>query len=460
MVQESIMFQEFLQIDKREASSFLINRLLEDEFFWKYEYMFSAFLKSSKDINPIILNYLYRLLPAFIRDDAVASYYISSFSDNIYQVIKKDKKLAKESLVGILARDLNSHSEQLSDKSIKKLQVLKNHLNVSIAIQKSEKENATPSTFGEKNLQEKLIIQFQMEESLKEKSIEELNKYFDKKAWSLNDKDIIFLVNYINKKNDFKVTGKLLTAMIQKEIIFDETYYRRLNFLVNLISCTQKQRVLFLVNIFIHSQNGWLSNFINQDSLKQAIVINKELALEYLSKGLEKKFNKIYYYTQSTANLIIAFEYAGLKKKDILSMYKRGFEFIEYRLPDQNNFKWEDLKDTHIDDMSNDEIAIVMILVKIKNLDSTVQKEIIMAIDYLLNYDESLLVKPFKWFFENIDYFPHMSIASIFELFLLYVDNKQDFFQTIKNDLTKATSLQNLSIQKNLNILLERINDV
>jgi hypothetical protein len=47
-------FKEFLQVDKKSASSFLISRFLKEDFFWKYEYMFSAFLKSSSHINPII----------------------------------------------------------------------------------------------------------------------------------------------------------------------------------------------------------------------------------------------------------------------------------------------------------------------------------------------------------------------------------------------------------------------
>ena len=133
-------FQNFLKVDKRKATIFLINRFLEDTYLWKYEFMFSAFLKNSKEINLITLNYLYRLLPTFIRDDDIASNYVSSFIDIVYKTIDKDKKVARQSLVNILERDLNSDREQLSYKSLKNLQVLKNILNVSIPIQKSEKK--------------------------------------------------------------------------------------------------------------------------------------------------------------------------------------------------------------------------------------------------------------------------------------------------------------------------------
>ncbi len=450
-------FQNFLEVDKRKATIFLISKFLDDTYFWKYEYMFSAFLKSSNHINPIILNYLYRLMPTFIRDDAIASNYISSFADNIYQTIDKDEKIARQSLVNILERDLNSHSEQLSHKSLKKLQVLKNILNVSIPIQKSEKEKAIPSTFGEKNLEEKLTIQFGITESLKEKNLEQINEYFDKQDRHLADKDLTFLLHYFNEKNDDKLIESILEPLITRKLIGDEYYYEKLRGSVNHIRCSVGLKTYLLVKIFVFSQGGWFENFLNKDALKDAVKLDKKQALSYLSEELFEKFKTIYYYSQSTANLIIAFEHAGLKKNNILSMYKIGFESIEYRLPDSNDFNWKSIEDKKLKDMSDDEIAIVMILVKSKNMDALVQKEVLSAINYLLNYQEPLLIKPLNWFFENINHFPDISIASMLELFLIYVDKKQVFFQTLKDDISKVRSLENLYISNCLNKLIESI---
>ena len=450
-------FQNFLEVDKRSATIFLISRFLDDTYFWKYEYMFSAFLKRSNYINPIILNYLYRLMPTFIRDDAIASNYISSFADNIYKTIDKDEKIAKQSLVNILERDLNSHSEQLSHKSLKKLQVLKNILNVSIPVQKSEKEKAIHSTYGEKSLEEKLTIQFGITESLKEKNIEEINKYFDKQDRHLTDKDLTFLLHCFNEKNDDKLIQSILESLITRKLIGDENYYEKLRGLVNHIRCSDELKTYLLVKIFVFSQGGWFENFLNKDALKDAVKLDEKQALSYLSQELFEKFKTIYYYSQSMANLIIAFEHAGLKKKHILSMYKRGFESIEYRLPDDNDFNWKSIEDENLKDMSDDEIAIVMILVKFKNMDSLVQKEILSAINYLLNNDTTILIKPMQWFFKNINHFSHISIASILELFLIYVDKKQDFFQTLKDDILKVRNLENLYISNCLEKLVGSI---
>jgi len=446
-------FQIFLEINQKKASIFLINRLLKDEYFWKYEFMFSAYLKSSDNVNLIILNFLYRLLPTFIKDDA-----ISSFADNIYKVIDKDKKIAKHSLVNILERDLNSHGEEPSNQSIKKLRVLKNLLDVSIPIHQTEKEKSILSTFGEKKLEEKLTSQFDITESLKEKSIEEINKYFDKYGRQLTDKDLIFLLHYFNENNDNKLTKSILEPIIIKKFAGSEEYYEKLRLLINKINCHNDLKIYLLIKIFVYSRGGWLENFVNKDALKDAIMLDKRQALLYLTEELFKKFKTIYYYSQqSTANLIIAFKYAKLKKKAILSMYKRGYEVIAYRLPNNSKFDWKVVKNENFEDMSDDEIAIVMILVKLKNMDALVQKEVLYAINYLLNYDENLLIKPLKWFFENINYFPHMSIASILELFLIYVNEKQEFFQILKDDILKVGNLENLYISNCLEKLVGSI---
>ncbi len=110
-------------------------------------------------------------------------------------------------------------------------------------------------------------------------------------------------------------------------------------------------------------------------------------------------------------------------------MYKRGFKFIQNRLPDNSNFKWENAEDTEITGMNNNEIAIVMLLSKTTNLDAFVQKEVIVAISYLMKYDDTLLIKPFRWFFNNIEYFYQLSVASMLELFLIEIDNHSLFLK-------------------------------
>jgi len=446
-------FDKFIKINPKLASIYLVSQMLKYPYFWKLEYMIVDYMIFNKtNLNPIIVNFLYRLLPTNTKES-----YIESYVDNIYTLIKIDKKLADTSLINILNRELENSYDNLSKKTVLKLKILKNILNVSIPIQKSEKEKAMPSTFGEKNLEEKLTIQYGITESLKEKNLEQINEYFDKQDRHLADKDLTFLLHYFNEKNDDKLIQNILESIITRRSLGDQKYYEKLRELVNHLICSDELKISLLVKIFVFSQGGWFENFLNKNALKDAVKLDKKQALSYLSEELFEKFKTIYYYSQSTANLIIAFEHAGLKKNNILSMYKIGFESIEYRLPDDNDFNWKSIEDENLKDLSDDEIAIVMILIKSKNMDALVQKEVLSAINYLLNYEETLLIKPLQWFFENINYFPHISITSMLELFLIYVDKKQEFFQILKDDIAKVRNLENLYISNCLEKLVRSI---
>lgn len=447
-------FSELLNTDSKLACIYLINQLLEHEYFWKLDYMFTDYLNTkSKSINPIILNFLYRLSPTNTTNSC-----INSYADNIYTLIGIDKKLAHYSLIQVLERDLNDSYNSLEADTTQKLQVLKNLLSVKTPIKK-KKEDRTGLSSYRGNLQEQLNKFFDFDKKHIEnfpladikKDIEEYESKID-----LNS---IYL--YLLEKDNVETTKEILLYLIEKKYPRDyKKYYENLIHLTNNLHLTPELKTEILVNIFIHSKDGWFSMFIQKEALKSAIEINKPLALKVLNEKLFTLSSTFGYGRKSTANLIIAFEYAKLNKHDILSMYQTAFDFIEYRLPDENNFVWDDIEDPSLLEMNEDELAIVLILSKLKNLDSFIQKDILFSINYLFNYNPNLLIKPMKWFFENIHNFPHISIASIFELFLIYIENKLDFFTEIKNDMLKAETINNLYIDNILKQLQQRIDDV
>jgi len=434
-------FKQLLQINKRLAVKFLLNRLIEDEYFWKHEYMFNHFVETSKDLNPIILNILFRLSPKNVDND-----YISSFLSNIHSLLSTDRKLAKSSLISILSRDINKESDALSVKTIQKLQSLKSRLSVSMPIKKNIKDTVPKYSYLDKNLEGQLIEYFGIEESLKTKNIEQLNQYFDKYDKKLDDKDMIFLKYHINELADDEATKNILLPIIQKRFVGREDYYENLRLLIKSINCNEELKISLLINVFVYSQGGWLETFVVREALKDAVAINASKALSCLAESLEKKFHQIYYYSKSTANLIIAFEYAGLQSEDILAMYKRAFKFIKYRLPHEYDFDWSEIDDDDLNTMDDNEIAIVLILVRLKHHDKTIQEEVLYAINYLIKYDHKLLVKPLRWFFTHIEQFPQLSIAGVLEIFLLNIDSKLDFFLEIRDYVLKVTTLDNLYI--------------
>jgi hypothetical protein len=445
-------FEEFLKIDYKLSTMYLISQLLNNTYFWKLDYMFVDYMKYSRNINPIILNFLFKLSPTNSKDN-----YINSFCDNINVLINIDKKLAKQSLINILARDLNSSYDTLTNKTTQKLQTLKNILNVSGLIKQERNNNNFPNL--KDSLGKQLNKIFEIDSySLRNKTIDEINKYFDKKD-KLSDKDLNSVFFYLSENDDTSLTKAILIPLIQKKFPRDDQYFEKMRELIIFFNISDNTKIFLLVNIFIHSKNGWLSLFVNKKALKDAIEINKKKTLNIVAQSLSSVFSNFGYGSKSTANLIIAFQYAGINKECVLSMYQTGFEAIEHRLPDKNDFKWNDVEDTNLKTMNQDELAIVVILSKMINIDSIIQKEIIFAINYFMKNDEKPLIKPIRWFFRNIEKFPHVSIVSLFEIFLLY-EVKVIFFKKIKKDMIKVQKLENLYIQNILKKLLIRIDNV
>lgn len=435
---------------------YLIYQLLNNDFYWKHEYMFVDYLKISQKVNPIILNFLYLTSPTNSKDN-----YINHFADNIYRIKNVDKSLARQSLVNILSRDINSSNEKLKSNTIKKLHVLKNTLNVAIPITTEQKKDNTSWSYKkDTELIDKLNKDFQtVFFILEDKSLDEINEYFEKKD-KLTDGDLNRIYFYLlQQDNNDSMVIDILIPIIKKRFPRDEEYFEKLNQLINFLNIDNSTKIFLLVNNFLYSKNGWFSQFVYKESLKDAVAINKEDTINILAECLLNIFSNLGYGSKSTANLIIAFEYAGIHE-EVLSMYKTGFEQIEYRLPDENDFKWKNIKDKDINNMSHDAIAIVMLLCRLKNLDSYIQQEVIFAINYLINFDESLLVEPLKWFFKNCHYFPQLSLSALLEVLSLYAENKHDFLKNIIEDITSISTIENRYIQNSITLLFDRFKNV
>ena len=449
-------FEKFLEVDYKLSSMYLIYQLLNNDFYWKHEYMFVDYVKISQNVNPIILNFLYLTSPTNSKDD-----YVNHFTDNIYKIKNVDESLARQSVVNILSRNINSSDEKLKSKTIKKLYVLKNTLDVAIPITiERKKDNTSWSYKKDTELIEKLNKNFQTDFFiLEDKSLDEINEYFEKKD-ELTDEDLNRIYFYLlQQDNNDSMVRNILIPIIKKRFPRDEKHFEKLNQLINFLNIDNSTKIFLLVNNFLYSKNGWFSQFVYKESLKDAVAINKEDTINILAECLLNIFSNLGYGSKSTANLIIAFEYAGIHE-EVLSMYKTGFEQIEYRLPDENDFEWRNIKDKDINNMSYDEIAIVMLLSRLRNVDSYIQQKVIFTINYLINFDESLLIEPLKWFFKNYHYFPQLSLSALLEVLSLYAENKHDFLNTIIEDITSISTIENRYIQNSITLLFDRFKNV
>ncbi|MFT4781485.1 MAG: hypothetical protein ACI9SD_001171 [Pseudohongiellaceae bacterium] len=444
-------FEQLLNIDYELAAMYLIDEFLTNEGFWKLDYMFVNFLQKSHEVDPVILNFLYRLSPTNTKDN-----YLNGFLDVITKLDATDKKLAELSLINLSIRDWNDSYHQLSNKTETRFHQLMARFGIKTLISNNKSTSDTQiGAYQKEKLSVFLTKQLCKEVSLREKSESELIEYCDKKD-KLCDEDFNFIYLYLQENSNDRLSTELLISIITKRFPSDtEEYFNKTRALIEQLSLSDETKIFLFINNFAYSKDGWFSNFVDKESLKNAIEIDKDESLKVLSKALYKIFSTSDFLYKYVANLIIAFEHAGLEDESILSMYKRSFDFIENRLPDTNDFKWEDVECSEISDMNHNELAIVVILSKTKNLDAYVQKDIIGAISYLMKHDDSLLIKPFRWFFNNVERFHQLSVASILELFLVEIDNDSLLLNNIKDELKKAFVIDNLYIHNTLQDILD-----
>lgn len=441
-------YEQLLIVDYHLAAKYLVHQLLTNEGFWKLDYMFVSYLQHNNAIDPIILNFLYKLSPTNSKEN-----YLNGFLKVINNVKNVDRKLAELSLINLLTRELNHSSESLSKKTLGKIQYLKNEFKISIPINSGVAES-TIDSFKKKELNEVLTKQLCKKASPKDKANSELIKHFEKLE-RLSEEDFNYLYFFIQQESNNKLAIELLMPIIRKRFPRDaEKHFKQINLLIDQLLLSNETKIFLFINNFVYSRDGWYSSFVDKESLKKAVEIDKVQSSKVLAATLHNIFVNSDFLSKSTANLIIAFEHAGLEDIDILSMYKRGFKYIQNRLPDDNDFKWKNVENSEISDMNDNEVAVVVILSKTKNLDAFIQKEVIVAINYLMKYDDALLIKPFRWFFNNIELFHQLSVASILELFLIEIDNHTSFLSSIKDELKMVFGIDNLYIHNTLEDIL------
>ncbi|MDM5271202.1 ATP-binding protein [Sulfurovum sp. zt1-1] len=441
-------FRELLKIDYLLASKYLISQLLDHEYYWKLQYMLIDFIIHNKQIDPIILHFLHRILPTTNKNQ-----YIESFLDNIHTLITIDSKLAKSSLINVLSRDLNDSHETLSIKTTTKLSALKYDLKVRKKIKQKKKDNFTYSR--EKTLVQRLDEGFPQISQL---SIEEIIILLEKNT--AQPQIMIPLFYHLQEKFDDNNIKDFVSKILKIKYRFYDDDYNILYKFIDGLDISNDVKVYLLVELFVYSKSGWYEMFIQKEALTKAASINKELTLSYLSQHLSNLFQDGGSGGASTSNLIIAFDDAGIEKDIILAMYKKAFTYITLRIPHKKEKKWKHIKKISIDSMDNNEIAIVVILAKMKNFDMVIQQEIIYMIDYLLDYNSNLLEKPIHWFFQNLQLFPHSTISGILEVFLLHLNKKKEFFKSFEQDFSHTKLLENLYITNITDEILIGIRDV
>lgn len=444
-------FNELLNIDNLLAKRYLTYELINNPYFWKLDYMLINLLGRDNTINPVLLAFLYRLSPTNNRIE-----YINGYLDAILSLGHIDKDLAKTFIINLSSRDLNDSDNEVDSNTLIKFEnIMKEFGLVPVTIKSKSQGNVNYKLDKANTLSITLSENLCVKNPVIGLSIAELCDFYIKKEY-LSNRDFNTIYFYLCELGSIQCIDELLVPMIRKQFPSDSrTRYEDFYSLITQLALDSDTKISLLVNNFLYSKDGWFAMFTHKESLKKAVEIDKGKTLEILAEELTNIFSNIGYMSNSTANLIIAFEHSGIDKNIVLDMYSRGFEFIENRLPDNNDFRWDDVENYLMSEMNNDELAVVLILAKTKHNDSEIQREALFAISYMLNYNEILLIKPIRWFLINIDKFNELTISCLLEIFVIEMRKCNTLLLNVQRELKEALKVNNLYIKNLLGELIK-----
>lgn len=448
-------FQQLIKVDYFLAGQYLIYQLLDEPYYWKLEYMFVDFLKASQKVNPIILNFLYRILPTNNTDD-----YLEGFLNIIPSIECEDHQLAKSSIIDLLIRDWNDSYNSLEIQTTIKFQNTVQKFGLSFDIKQRKQDDFSHVNHNKLEISEKLFSEILcIEDSIKDYSIPKLSEYYGKKE-AISESDLNNLYFYLQELSNDEITALLVLSLIRIRFPREATkHYDKLFDFIQRLEINEGLKITLLVNNFVSSKDGWYSRFVHIGSLEQAIAYNKVDALDKLAKYIGYIYPTSDYMPNTTSNLIIAFKEAGIDSEIIFNMYDMAFDYIQDRLSDNNEFDWKSVENTELSYMTYDELAITLLLSKSKNYDSSIQRTVLSGISYLLDLNSNLLVKPIKWFLNNFNLFNPISVAGILEFFLVELRNHRQFLMLLKDEFTQLNSCENLYIRNNVSEILEGLSD-
>ncbi|EIA1771239.1 ATP-binding protein [Vibrio vulnificus] len=444
-------FEALLTIDYQLASKYLIHEFLQNPNFWKLDYMFVDFLRNSSKVDPAILSFLYMLSPTNARDS-----YLSGFLEVISRVIGIEDKIAHISMLDLSSRDWNNSNDTLEERTMHSYNEVCKILNLKCGFETKRETKSDHKHYfsGDKlTLSERLDYNLCTLDCFRDKSNEDLLECLLGED-ILNVSKLNYLYFFLKEIDNVDITCEMILPLVRKRFPRGEEYFKNLRQLIINLEIPRAERVLLLINNFVYSKDGWLCGLVEKESLRCAVNIDKSLSMKILAQELASYQKNTGYISKSTANLIIAFQHAGLEVDTILEMYKKGFKFIDSRLPSTSDFKWKDLDYLDLKHFSENESAIILLLSKANNMDSVVQQRVLFSLNHLILSDKNLLIKPLKWFFNNLHRFHQLSIASILELILINCSHLDSVIDEIGEDFHKARVIENLYISNTLDEIL------
>lgn len=450
-------YQEYLKIDFKEASLYLLSQTKKATYNWEYEKQLQDLLIKS-NVNPFIEAFIFLTFPIEASEKFLA--YGLSLIDKVAQ---NDTRITNILLQNIIERTENERNQELSADLLSKYnEVLK--LNNLEEFQKKHRENKRNEIFDKKSPVELIKSNTISRKEFSDMTIQELTEYCN--TYKLREIDVVSL-SY--KFDEFTTLTPEIENIITTIVRKYEEYPKDENININVLFNKENGvSAYFWVSKFVSERDDWYKNLVNIEAFKKAYSLNPKLTIDALTK-LSSIFIETQGYIRGVSSgLINALVEVGYEQDIIERMWENLYKATDFRLPVKEQVSWESILTDDLT-MNIEEIFICLLFTRFNSNTTERNHWTLAGLSYFYEKHPEKMIKPTKWFLQNTEHFLITNLILILEtLYDIHISNPtycQNFTEELNqlvpskfyliNDIVGNIFSKNIvSIQHKINLFI------
>lgn len=426
-------FKHYVKNYIDDAIIYLVNSFKKVSIDWRLEdSLIDALSCMNNIIDPEIVTFIYKTFPTETSQE-----FIEGYLQNVDKLYSKGKlSLANKAFSDIVNRFYNNKKIDYDD-SIKQTITTNEDIFKYRKTNFTEKKESTDYRYPDKR---KWWEKIRYGTNLGNTQVYEAILLFKEGICQNNQLRLKYFIEQFSMlTNELKV---FIMQLSNSYVIASEQHFQNMEEVVDDINTHKEIKIYSYICLFTFWRDGWGNSFTHTDILKKAMSLEKDKALVYLSELLKRVIYEPGYNSKITANLINAFTVCGIDNTIVSNMWNNAFDMIEFRLPGKSQLDWNEYIQNTMS-LENDEIAICLLLVRLKHPEVRRQKWTLTGISYLLYNYPNKLIKPIKWFVKNNKEFLDVSIISVLQILLEYSATDNNYSENFRHELKELLPSHN-----------------
>lgn len=381
------------------------------------------FLKFSK-----IGNALFKTLPNEENNTFLESYLMNiETMDNI-----EEKLLARTSIVDFISKfNFDGVTYKIDEQFIEQINKLCQKYDIACNIVKLEEYSIDSNDYEKASIH--VTNKFD-EEGVDSSNINKVLEFMSIFGYSDEVDDAV--KEYLTKIEEVSERVKLVVDQIV-DYAFEESTSRNYTDTQNKIillgemnEIQKKVKGYINLRIYLSQKDGWYQKYGEYKFFLKAYNQGKELIIDWYFEYFSKLYKPFESINGISRNIISMLANHDDFKEDVLMLWDKAFEVIDFRLSCRDELDWNKIED-EFENYNIDELCYMVLLVRLRYGVSEIHKSIFASLEKLIeNANERVkLAKPFKRVLANHHKYINLSVIMLIQLIdeMYTVDEKEKY---------------------------------